>query len=89
MLRVSVHSSDATGINVGNQLAQLDIAYAKLGPIADYVVGIAIRGVGEVTPDKLVRYAHGKHRQEEFLVEGKQPAKARGRPKGWKQKPPK
>jgi hypothetical protein len=56
MLRVSIHSSDAKGVNAGNQLAQLDIAYAKLGPIADYVVGIAIRGVGEVEPDKVVNY---------------------------------
>lgn len=56
MLRVSIHSSDAKGINAGNQLAQLDIAYAKLGPVADYVVGIAIRGVGEVAPDKVVNY---------------------------------
>jgi hypothetical protein len=56
MLRVSLHSSDAKGVNAGNQLAQLDIAYAKLGPIADYVVGIAIRGVGEVEPDKVVNY---------------------------------
>lgn len=56
MLRVSIHGSDAKGINAGNQLAQLDIAYAKLGPIADYVVGIAIRGVGEVAPDKVVNY---------------------------------
>ncbi|OSZ71555.1 IS1595 family transposase [Hydrogenophaga sp. IBVHS1] len=34
-------------------------------------------------------YTHGKHRQDELLVEGNQPAKARGRPKGWKPKPPK
>lgn len=34
-------------------------------------------------------YTHGKHRQQELLVEGNQPAKARGRPKGWKPKPPK
>ncbi|OSZ71556.1 hypothetical protein [Hydrogenophaga sp. IBVHS1] len=56
MLRVSIHSSDAKGINAGNQLAQLDIAYAKLGPIADYVVGIAIRGVGAVEPDRVANY---------------------------------
>lgn len=34
-------------------------------------------------------YTHGKHRLDELLVEGNRPAKARGRPKGWKQKPPK
>lgn len=34
-------------------------------------------------------YTHGKHRQDELLVEGNQPVKARGRPKGWKPKPPK
>lgn len=35
------------------------------------------------------RYSHGKHRQEELLLEGNQPAKARGRPKGWIAKLPK
>lgn len=56
MLRISIHSSDAKGINAGNQLAQLDIAYARQAPVADYVVGIAIRGVGEVEPDKVLNY---------------------------------
>lgn len=34
-------------------------------------------------------YTHGKHRPVELLVEGNQPAKARGRPKGWKPRAPK
>lgn len=33
-------------------------------------------------------YTHGKHRDEEFLVEGNRPAKGRGRPAGWRPKPP-
>jgi transposase-like protein len=34
-------------------------------------------------------YTHGKHREYEVLLEGDRPAKGRGRPKGWKAKPPK
>lgn len=33
-------------------------------------------------------YIQGKHRGHEILVNGELPAKARGRPKGWKAKPP-
>lgn len=33
-------------------------------------------------------YTHGKHREEELLIEGARPAKGRGRPKGWKPMPP-
>jgi hypothetical protein len=33
-------------------------------------------------------YTHGKNREEELLVEGNQEAKTRGKPKGWKPKPP-
>ena len=33
-------------------------------------------------------YTHGKHREEELLVEGDRPAKGRGRPKGWRPMPP-
>lgn len=33
-------------------------------------------------------YTHGAHREEEILVEGNRPAEGRGRPKGWKPKPP-
>lgn len=33
-------------------------------------------------------YIQGKHRDHELLVDGPKPAKARGRPKGWKPKPP-
>ena len=32
-------------------------------------------------------YTHGKHRAVELLVGGPQPAKGRGRPKGWKARP--
>lgn len=34
-------------------------------------------------------YTHGKHRQEELLIEGARPAKGRGRKKGWQAPPPK
>ena len=33
-------------------------------------------------------YVQGQHREHEMLVEGKLPAKGRGRPKGWKPRPP-
>lgn len=33
-------------------------------------------------------YTHGHHREYEFLVEGQRPAKGRGKPKGWREKPP-
>ena len=33
-------------------------------------------------------YTHGHHRKYEFLVEGQRPAQGRGKPKGWKEKPP-
>lgn len=33
-------------------------------------------------------FSHGKHRDHEILVDETRPAKARGRPKGWKPKPP-
>jgi transposase-like protein len=33
-------------------------------------------------------YTHGHHRDYEFLVEGNREAKGRGRPEGWKAKPP-
>jgi len=33
-------------------------------------------------------YSQGRHREEELLIEGPQPAKTRGKKKGWKAKPP-
>jgi len=33
-------------------------------------------------------YVQGLHREHELLVEGEQPAKGRGRPKGWRPRPP-
>ena len=33
-------------------------------------------------------YGQGVHREEELLVEGDQPAKLRGRKKGWEPRPP-
>lgn len=33
-------------------------------------------------------YTHGHPREYEFLVEGQRPAKGRGKPKGWREKPP-
>ncbi len=33
-------------------------------------------------------YTHGQHRETEQLIDGERPAAGRGRPKGWKPKPP-
>lgn len=33
-------------------------------------------------------YGQGRHRMEELLIEGPQEAKTRGKPKGWRPKPP-
>ena len=33
-------------------------------------------------------YGQGLHRMEELLIEGPQEAKTRGKPKGWRAKPP-
>ena len=34
-------------------------------------------------------YSHGKHREEELLIDGARPSPGRGRPKGWLPRPPK
>lgn len=56
MLRVHLHTGDLDGRNTANQLAVIDIAYAKKEALADYLVGMTLRGQGEVEPDTVLRY---------------------------------
>lgn len=56
MLKVYIHSGTLDTRCVGNQLAVLDIAYAKRGHLADYIVAMSIKGAGEVAPDFVARY---------------------------------
>ena len=56
MLKVYIHSGTLDTRNLGNQLAVLDIAYAKRGYLADYVVAMSIKGAGEVAPDMVASY---------------------------------
>lgn len=51
MLKVYIHSGLLSTRNLGNQLAVLDIAYAKRAFLADYLVAMNIKGAGEVPPD--------------------------------------
>lgn len=56
MLRVSVHSGlldQRTSLNV---LGVLDIAYQTKQPLADYLVGMTLAGVGELSPVVLKQY---------------------------------
>lgn len=56
MLRVSLHSGLLTERSVNNKLATLDIAYAKHAALADYLVALNQRGVGERSPNTLKGY---------------------------------
>ncbi|RKJ94542.1 hypothetical protein [Alicycliphilus denitrificans] len=56
MLRVYLHAGGLDERNLGNQLASIDIAYAKKSALADYLVGMNLRGHGEVEPDYVLRY---------------------------------
>ena len=56
MLKVTIHSGVLATRSAGNQLAVLDIAYAKQEALADYLVALSLRGVGEVAPDRLSSY---------------------------------
>lgn len=56
MLKVYIHSGTLDTRSLGNQLATLDIAYAKRGYLADYQLAMSIKGVGEVQPDYLLAY---------------------------------
>lgn len=56
MLKVFIHAGTLDTRCVGNQLAILDIAYAKRGYLADYIVAMSIKGQGEVAPDMVLAY---------------------------------
>ena len=56
MLKVSLHAGSLAARNANNQLAVLDIAYAKQEALADYLVALSLRGVGEVAPDMVTNY---------------------------------
>lgn len=56
MLKVYIHGGTLDTRNLGNQLAILDIAYAKRGYLADYAVAMTIKGAGEVLPDMVTSY---------------------------------
>lgn len=56
MLKVYLHTGDLEGRNPGNQLAVLDIAYAKKEYLADYVVALSTRGSGEMPPAVVSKY---------------------------------
>ncbi|WP_287924901.1 hypothetical protein [Diaphorobacter sp.] len=56
MLRVYLHTGDLKDRCPANQMAVIDIAYAKKEALADYLVGMNLRGHGEVEPDYVLRY---------------------------------
>lgn len=56
MLKVTIHSGNLADRNPGNQLARLDIAYAKQEAFADYALAFSLKGVGEVAPDQVSGY---------------------------------
>jgi hypothetical protein len=41
---------------VANQLAVLDIAYQKKAALADYIVALSLRGIGELAPAAVLNY---------------------------------
>ncbi|QDZ28705.1 hypothetical protein [Noviherbaspirillum sp. UKPF54] len=56
MLTVSIHSGSLDEQCHANQLAKLDIAYAKKAALADYVVALSLRNHGELAPAELLGY---------------------------------
>lgn len=56
MLKVYIHFGTLDTRNLGNQVAILDIAYARRGYKADYAVAMTIKGAGEVAPDMVMDY---------------------------------
>lgn len=56
MLKVILYSGVLEERNPGKQLAVLDIAYSKKEALADYLVALSLRGVGEVAPDQVKSY---------------------------------
>jgi hypothetical protein len=56
MLKLRVHSGLLAQRSQANQLATLDIAYAKQAVLADYVIAYSARGKGEMPPDAIAGY---------------------------------
>lgn len=56
MLRVYLHTGSLAQRSPSNQLAVLDIAYARQGAFSDYLVAMSLSGTGEVPPDRLEKY---------------------------------
>jgi hypothetical protein len=56
MLRISLHTGLLEDRSVHNQIGVLDIAYQKHEAMADYLVGLTLRNVGEVAPNFLNNY---------------------------------
>jgi hypothetical protein len=56
MLTVYIHAGTLETRKMANQLATLDIAYAKRSFLADYTLAMSIRGTGAVKQDKLLSY---------------------------------
>lgn len=56
MLRVTLHSGESTKRSLSNQMAVLDIAYARREAVADYLVAYSARNRGEVEPDRILEY---------------------------------
>lgn len=56
MLKVFIHTGTLETRNANNILATLDIGYAKRAHLADYVVAMFIKGVGEVEPGAIIGY---------------------------------
>jgi hypothetical protein len=56
MLKISLHAGDLGSRSTGNQLAVMDIAYAKQEALANYLVALSLKEVGEVAPDMVSNY---------------------------------
>lgn len=56
MLTVSIHSGQLSEQCHANQLAKLDIAYAKRAALANYAVALSIRNHGELAPAEVHDY---------------------------------
>ncbi len=56
MLKVSVHTGDLELRTLANQVAVLDIAYAKQEAVADYMVALSLQRSGEMAPAKVAAY---------------------------------
>jgi hypothetical protein len=50
MLKATIHSGLLASRSLANHLAVLDVAYQKKSALADYVVALSLRGIGELAP---------------------------------------